>query len=145
MKKPINPHQKTKVHPLATNAKNEARTTELKDAMLDFLGQMGQHDHNYLQKLVLAGGDGLTYEKLLQLQRYLQFHDDAYQSLEILVLLLELWHLEWTDLSRMRHIGVTTSHPMTLELFTIALQRLDVRSLQAKTKSIITHICNWPI
>jgi hypothetical protein len=48
MKKPINPHRKTKVHPLATNAKNEAKTMELKDAMLDFLSQMGQHDHNYL-------------------------------------------------------------------------------------------------
>ena len=30
-----------------------------------------------------------------------------------------------------RYIGVTTSHLMTLELFTIALWRLDVRSLQA--------------
>jgi hypothetical protein len=47
-KKQINLHRKTKVHPLATNAKNEAKTTELKDALLDFLGQMDQCDHNYL-------------------------------------------------------------------------------------------------
>ena len=47
-KKQINPHRKTKVHPLATNAKNEAKTTELKDALLDFLGQMDQCDHDYL-------------------------------------------------------------------------------------------------
>lgn len=103
-KKQINPHRKTKVHPLATNAKNEAKTTELKDALLDFLGQMGQHDHDYLRKLILAGGDGLTYEKLLQLQRYMQFHGDAFQSLELLVPILELWHLEWTDLSRIYEI-----------------------------------------
>jgi hypothetical protein len=103
-KKQINPHRKTKVHPLATNAKNEAKTTELKDALLDFLSQMGQRDHDYLRKLVLAGGDGLTFEKLLQLKRYLQFHDDAFQSLELLVPILELWHLEWTDLSRIYEI-----------------------------------------
>jgi len=98
-KKQINPHRKTKVHPLATNAKNEAKTTELEDALLDFLGQMGQCDHDYLWKLILAGGDGLTYEKLLQLQWYRQFHGDAFQSLELLIPILELWHLEWTDLS----------------------------------------------
>ena len=66
---------------------------QLKDALLDFLGQMGQHDHDYLCKLVLAGRDGLTFEKLLQLKRYLQFHDDAFQSLELLVLILELWRV----------------------------------------------------
>ena len=70
--------------------KNEMQTTELKDAMLDFLGQMGQCDHDYLQKLDLVGGDGLTYEKLVQLQQYLQFHDDTFQSLELLVPVLEL-------------------------------------------------------
>ena|ERR1700691_2336836 len=99
-KKPINPHRKTKVHPLATNAKNEAKTMELKDAMLNFLGQMGQRDGDYLRKLVLAGGDWLTYEKLLQLKRYMQFHGDSFQCSELLVPILELWHLEWTELSR---------------------------------------------
>jgi hypothetical protein len=59
-KKPINPYHKTRVHPLATNAKNKAKTTDLKDALLDFLNQMGQQDHDYLRKLVLTGGDGLT-------------------------------------------------------------------------------------
>lgn len=63
---------------------------ELKDALLDFLGQMSQQDHDYLHNLVLAGGDGSTFKKLLQLKRYLQFHDDAFQSLELLILILEL-------------------------------------------------------
>jgi hypothetical protein len=100
-KKPINPHRKTRVHPLGTNAKNEAKTTELKDALLDFLNQMGQRDGDYLRKLLPVGGDGLTYEKILQLKRYMQFHGDELQSLELLVPMLELWHLEWTDLSRL--------------------------------------------
>ena len=47
-KKTINPHRKTKIHPLATNAKNETKTTELKDALLDFFKQMGQLDRDYL-------------------------------------------------------------------------------------------------
>jgi hypothetical protein len=72
---------------------------ELKDAMLDFLGKMGQRDHDYLWQHILASGDGLTFEKLLQLKWYLQFHDDAFQSLELLVPILELWHLEWSNLS----------------------------------------------
>jgi len=99
-KKTINPHRKTKIHPLATNAKNETKTAELKDALLDFFEQMGQRDGDYLRKLILVGGDGLTYEKLVQLQKYMQFHGDEFQSLALLVPLLELWHLEWTDLSR---------------------------------------------
>ena len=62
---------------------------------------MGQRDGDYLRKLLPVGGDGLTYEKILQLKRYMQFHGDELQSLELLVPMLELWHLEWTDLSRL--------------------------------------------
>jgi hypothetical protein len=29
----------------------------------------------------------------------LQFHPDAFQSFQLIYLMLELWHLEWTDLS----------------------------------------------
>jgi hypothetical protein len=81
--------------------RNKAKTTELKDALLDFLNQMGQRDGNYLRKLLPVGGDGLTHEKILQLKRYMQFHGDELQSLELLVPMLELWHLEWTDLIRL--------------------------------------------
>jgi hypothetical protein len=106
---------------------------ELKDALLDFLGQMGQHDHNYLRKLVLAGRDGLTFEKLLQLKRYLQFHDDAFQSLELLVLILELWHLEWTDLSHIYEIHwgdhLSSDNPGTLQNGAAKIERKEPANL----------------
>ncbi|TEB26688.1 hypothetical protein FA13DRAFT_1691951 [Coprinellus micaceus] len=90
----------TKVHPLRSNAKNEAVTTELKEGIADFLEQVGQHEGNYSKCLLLVGGDGLTYQKLLELQRHLQLHDDALQSLSVLQPVLSLWHLEWTDVCR---------------------------------------------
>ena len=90
----------TKVHPLRSNAKNEAVTTELKEGIVDFLEQVGQHEGNYTKRLLLVGGDGLTYQKLLELQRHLQLHDDALQSLTLLQPVLSLWHLEWTDVCR---------------------------------------------
>ena len=58
----------TKVHPLAISGKNETVTTKLKDAMVDFFSQIGQKEEDYLPCLILAGGDGLTYEKLLQMK-----------------------------------------------------------------------------
>ena len=80
---------------------------------------MGQRDGDYLQKLILVGGDGLTYEKLVQLQKYMQFHGDEFQSLALLIPLLELWHLEWTNLSRIyeTHWGnyLSTDDPGTLQ------------------------------
>jgi hypothetical protein len=42
------PEWATKVHPLASSGKKETVTTELKDALVDFLGQMGQSQGNYL-------------------------------------------------------------------------------------------------
>jgi hypothetical protein len=41
---PIKP---TKVHPLASNGKNETVTTELKDVIFDFFDQMGQTESDY--------------------------------------------------------------------------------------------------
>jgi len=94
------PLKPTKVHPLATSGKNETITTELKDGLFDFLAQMGQHDGQHNRRLTIAGGDGLTFQKMLELQRYLQFHTDDFQSLKILEPALSQWHTEWTDLSR---------------------------------------------
>jgi hypothetical protein len=133
-KKPKNPYRKTRVHPLATSAKNEAKTTELKDALIDFLNQMGQRDQDYLRKLVLMGGDGLTYEKLVQLKRYLQFHNDAFQSLELLIPILELRHLEWTDRSRIykthwgsyHSLGFRTGNPWVCFSHTVPIPAVPV-------------------
>jgi hypothetical protein len=93
--------EQTKVHPLRTTAKNETVTTELKDALLDFFGQIGQKEGDYLKRILLVGGDGLTYQKMIELQRYLQFHRDPFQSFELVRPILAVWHTAWTDLSRL--------------------------------------------
>ncbi|KAF7973930.1 hypothetical protein HWV62_13994 [Athelia sp. TMB] len=94
------PAEATKVHPLASSSIKETVTTELKAGLLDFLGQAGQQQGDYLRRLVLVGGDGLTYEKVLQLKQYMQFHNDAFESHEILEPgLPESFHSEWTGMS----------------------------------------------
>jgi hypothetical protein len=111
---PIRP---TKVHPLASSGKNEMVTTELKDAMIDFFAQLGNKPDSYARRLVLVGGDGLTYEKLVQLKRYMQFHEDPFESFEVLEPTLAAWHTEWTDLSRIYEThwdSITSSDPSTL-------------------------------
>jgi hypothetical protein len=95
------PVHRSKLHPLASSGKNETITGELKDALLDFFEQLGQTQDNYIRRLVLVGGDGLTYEKFLLLKKYLQFHKDEFQSFEMIEPILELWHTAWTDLSRL--------------------------------------------
>ncbi|TFY81281.1 hypothetical protein EWM64_g2735 [Hericium alpestre] len=92
--------KKTEVFPLAATEKDEGVTSELKEAIIEFLEQLGQTEDKYLRHIILAGGDGLTYEKILQIKKYLQFHPDEFQNLAILEPLLELWHTEWTDLCR---------------------------------------------
>ncbi|RDB22252.1 hypothetical protein Hypma_010673 [Hypsizygus marmoreus] len=113
----IIPPHKDKVHPLGTSSKVETIPTELKDALLDFFAQMGQVAHDYLRRLLPVGGDGLTYEKLLQLKAFMQFHEDEFESFELLEPILELWHTKWTDLSRIyeMHWGYPLSkNPATL-------------------------------
>jgi hypothetical protein len=59
------PAQATKLHPLAANGKKETITVKLKDALLDFFEQLGQKQGDYIWRLLMVGGVGLTYEKLL--------------------------------------------------------------------------------
>jgi len=59
----------------------------------------------------------MTYEKILQLKKYLQFHEDDLLSLNLLEPVLALWHTMWTDLSRIfeTHWGESLStDPSTL-------------------------------
>ncbi|KAH9910558.1 uncharacterized protein BXZ73DRAFT_108817 [Epithele typhae] len=64
------------LHPLGTSAKNETVTRELKDALEDFLGQ------------------------IVQLKNYLRFHDNPFESFQLIKPVLAPWHTAWTDLSR---------------------------------------------
>ena len=106
------------VHPLATSSKNETVTTDLKDAIFDFMEQIGQTSEDYQHCLILTCGDGLTFEKIIQLKKYLQFHGDDLQSLWLLEPVLAIWHTLWTDISRIyeSHWGnsTLTSDPSTL-------------------------------
>ncbi|KAJ6546634.1 hypothetical protein B0H10DRAFT_1969542 [Mycena sp. CBHHK59/15] len=54
-------------HPLTSNGKKETIPVELKDGMLDFVGQIGQTSTQFLKRKLPVGGDGLTYAMLLQL------------------------------------------------------------------------------
>ena len=101
---------KTELYPLGTANKNEANTGELKDAVVDFLEQMGMDEESVQerpQKRIFFGGDGLTYEKLLQMKKFLQLHSTEYQRLDIVQPFLQLWHTEWHDLCRIyeTHLG----------------------------------------
>jgi len=89
-----------KIHPLASSSRNETVFTDLKEALHDFLSQTGQTSDNFKKRLIPVGGDGLTYEKMVQLKEYLQFHENEHESLETLQPMLEWWHTEWTNLSR---------------------------------------------
>jgi hypothetical protein len=90
--------------------KKETIPTELKDGMLDFLEQIGQTPAKFLKRKLPVGGDGLTYAMLLQLQVYLQFHDDPFKSFEIFEPQLQVWHTKWTDIIRIfqTHWGRTS-------------------------------------
>ena len=103
---------KTELYPLGTTNKNEAITGELKDAVVDFLEQMGMDEESVKaqpQKQIFFGGDGLTYEKLLQMKKFLQLHSTEYQRLDIVQPFLQLWHTEWHDLCRIYETHLVSS------------------------------------
>ncbi|KAL1945780.1 hypothetical protein VTO73DRAFT_1782 [Trametes versicolor] len=90
---------KTPIHPLGTVAKNETITTELRDTLVDFFNQMGQTDEAFNRRIVPVGGDGLTFEKLVQMKNLLQFQDNEFRRFEVVMPFLETWHTQWTYLS----------------------------------------------
>ncbi|KAF8983551.1 hypothetical protein BDQ17DRAFT_1437367 [Cyathus striatus] len=94
------PEGATPVHPLSSSGKSETVTTELKEAMHDFLSQIGQKAGDHQNRLLMVGGDGLSFQRLLEIKRYLQFHTENLESLAIIEPVLAVWHTEWTDVSR---------------------------------------------
>ncbi|KAJ6501793.1 hypothetical protein DFH09DRAFT_1102431 [Mycena vulgaris] len=52
------PLAKSDIHTLASSGKNEAYIPELKDALLDFLNQLGQTEKDFDNRLWFGGGDG---------------------------------------------------------------------------------------
>lgn len=95
-----NPLVKSDLRPLASSGKNEAYIPELKDCFIDFLQQLGQtvEDHDF--RLWFAGGDGMSFNNMLLLKKYLQNHGDSFENFELMQPILQSWHTMWTDLSR---------------------------------------------
>ncbi|TEB21750.1 hypothetical protein FA13DRAFT_1642380 [Coprinellus micaceus] len=111
------PEGATPVYPLSSSGKSETVTTELKDAMHDFLSQVGQDEGDYLNRMLMVGGDGLTFQRLLEVQRYLQLEKDHRESLAILEPVLAVWHTVWTFLSSLFEIhwgGTMSPDPSSL-------------------------------
>lgn len=109
--------RKTVVHPLATSAKNEASSTDLRDGLVDFLEQIGQTPENHQPRVIFVGGDGLTFEQITKLKQLVQCQDAPFKNFEILQPYLQLRHMEWTDLSHLfvAHFGKDGSHdPSTI-------------------------------
>jgi hypothetical protein len=107
----------TPIFPLATSGKNEASITELKDALIDFLEQIGHVEGNYDPRLWFGGGDGMSYNNMGLLKNFLQNHEDLFQSFELLRPVLQVWHTMWTDLCRINetHWGAPLNdNPATL-------------------------------
>ncbi|KZV80959.1 hypothetical protein EXIGLDRAFT_629312 [Exidia glandulosa HHB12029] len=101
-KQPVLPDDyHTPIQPLRSNACDPAKTTEMRTALLDiFAMQLGQTAENWQPRVVFVGGDGGTYEMLLRVQKYLQTLPTAYERMEWLVPILQLWHMKWTVLGR---------------------------------------------
>ncbi|KAI0040280.1 hypothetical protein FA95DRAFT_1611919 [Auriscalpium vulgare] len=68
-------------YPLSTNGKNESLVAELKDTLLDFFKQLGQSEEDHRRHIWFFEGSGFA-------------------RMDWIEPFLELWHTEWTDLSR---------------------------------------------
>ncbi|KAJ7447405.1 hypothetical protein FB451DRAFT_1411825 [Mycena latifolia] len=77
------------INPLACSGKNEAFIPELKDALLDFQGQLGQTEKDFDNRLWFAGGDGMSYNNMLLVQNF-----------QLMRPVLQVWHTMWTDICR---------------------------------------------
>ena len=111
------PVHKSDIHPLATSGKNEALIGDLKDGLLDFLDQLGHKDGDYDSRLWFGGGDGMSYNNMLILKKYMQTHADQFQRFELMRPILQVWHTQWTNLTRIiqTHSGESLSNnPATI-------------------------------
>ena len=111
------PVKKSEIHPLATSGKNEALIGDLKDGLLDFLEQLGHSDGDYDFRLLFGGGDGMSYNNMLILKKYLQTDPDTFRRFELLRPVLQVWHTQWTNLTRVlqTHMGdFLSNNPATI-------------------------------
>ncbi|KAH9933360.1 uncharacterized protein B0H18DRAFT_983268 [Fomitopsis serialis] len=110
------PETKTKVHPLGCSLRRESIMSELelkiKNALVDFLGQIGQTAEEHNPRLILVSGDGFASEYIYQLKNYLGFHcGNSFENFDLIEPVLAMWHTGRTDLGRVfaRHWGPSLS------------------------------------
>ncbi|KAJ7136429.1 hypothetical protein C8R43DRAFT_893920 [Mycena crocata] len=95
------PLRKSNMNTLASSGKNEAIIAELKEALLDFLNQLGQTEDDFDFRLWIGGGDGMSFNNMHLVKKYLQNHaESSFQSFELMIPALQVWHLLWTDQCR---------------------------------------------
>ncbi|KAK6988318.1 hypothetical protein R3P38DRAFT_3332094 [Favolaschia claudopus] len=95
------PVVKYNISPLATSGKSEASIPELKDAFVDFFEQIGQTEDDYDSRLLFVGGDGMSFNNMHLVKKFLQpHHPHPFQTFDIMRPVLAIWHTLWTDLCR---------------------------------------------
>ncbi|KIY48924.1 hypothetical protein FISHEDRAFT_42409 [Fistulina hepatica ATCC 64428] len=104
-------------HPLATTSNDETKPAELADASLDFMAQTGQTVDSFFERLFPFGGDGKSFELMLLLKQYFQFHPNALERFETMQPMLEWWHAVWTLANQLwtdHHVSYSSLDPSTL-------------------------------
>lgn len=100
-KNPMRVPRKTEIYPLGTNNAQEATMSGMKDGLVDFATQLGLGDKELKDRLLIVSGDGLTFNNIVRLKKYMETsEDDDYRALKWVLPQLETWHTEWTDLGR---------------------------------------------
>ncbi|KAI0260320.1 hypothetical protein BC834DRAFT_832002 [Gloeopeniophorella convolvens] len=96
----IDPHRHTVVYPLGMNSENEVSTRGVKEAVCDFLNQIGCTAETSEGRAMFISGDGKTFEGLHTAKNILSGIEDDFRSLRFARPVLELWHTKWTDMNR---------------------------------------------
>ena len=107
----IDPKRHSTIHPLGTNSANEVSTHGMKDAVSDFLKQLGINESTFKEKICFFTGDGKTFEGINKVKRYLSNQTSNFRSFRFIIAGLELWHTKWTDLSRICSGKWGLAHP----------------------------------
>lgn len=111
------PDVPTEVFPLPTTNGSEMKLPEFQRSVLDFMKSAGQTPERHHQRLIVLGGDGLTFELSHKVQQQRQFHNSPFHSFRILNPMLQWWHTFWTNDSRIidRHlVSYASLNPATL-------------------------------
>ncbi|KAJ6576224.1 hypothetical protein B0H10DRAFT_2235678 [Mycena sp. CBHHK59/15] len=69
------------------------------DKELDLVGNWPERDYD--SKLWFGGGDGMSFNNMLLVQKYMQHHtESSFQNFELMVPVLQVWHTMWTDIAK---------------------------------------------